>query len=364
MRQLRQSNFELLRIVAMFFIVMHHYVVNSGVLDEFSEGGGCLANYAFLKFIGAWGKTAINPFVILSGFFMCTRRLTIERYCKVLLVWACYSWIIFIALALCGYESFGPARLSDQILPVFVEVDVGFTASFMWFYLGIPIYNLIINGVDRIGLYKLTGFLLLMFVVPITFFQNTHVFHHVFWYMTMYFVGACIRLYPFKWMDDQKIITRVFVSLIVIASIGRCVGRIFQNAGLDSIAVVFRVQESSTLFAFAIGLFMFLFFRNINLAFNKGVNMAASCMFGVLCIHAESDAMRTWLWNHLCRVPEMAHTPLWILALHAFGCVVAIMVVCSLIDLVRQRWFEKPLIDFADKAIRRFNAAGARFLSA
>lgn len=35
----RQSNFELLRIVAMVMIVMHHYVVNSTVMDQFVRGG-------------------------------------------------------------------------------------------------------------------------------------------------------------------------------------------------------------------------------------------------------------------------------------------------------------------------------------
>lgn len=38
--QPRQSNFELLRIVAMFLIVMHHYVVNSTILGQFVSGGG------------------------------------------------------------------------------------------------------------------------------------------------------------------------------------------------------------------------------------------------------------------------------------------------------------------------------------
>lgn len=36
----RQSNFELLRILAMAVIVVHHYVVNSTVMSQFAQGGG------------------------------------------------------------------------------------------------------------------------------------------------------------------------------------------------------------------------------------------------------------------------------------------------------------------------------------
>ena len=39
MKEVRQSNFELLRIVAIAMIVTHHYVVNSTVMDQFAQGG-------------------------------------------------------------------------------------------------------------------------------------------------------------------------------------------------------------------------------------------------------------------------------------------------------------------------------------
>ena len=65
-------------------------------------------------------------------------------------------------------------------------------------------------------------------------------------------------------------------------------------------------------------------------------------MFGVLCIHAASSVMRVWLLGDVCGVPKMAMAPLWQLALHALCCVAAIMIVCSLIDFVRQKWIEAP----------------------
>lgn len=52
-KNMRQSNFELLRIVAMLIIIAHHYVVLSGI-TEFFDYDTLPANMLFLQFLG-WG---------------------------------------------------------------------------------------------------------------------------------------------------------------------------------------------------------------------------------------------------------------------------------------------------------------------
>lgn len=71
---MRSSNIELLRIVAMLAIVAHHYAVNSTVTSLFDPLHPS-ANQIFLRLWGMWGKTAINVFVLITGYFMCESRL-------------------------------------------------------------------------------------------------------------------------------------------------------------------------------------------------------------------------------------------------------------------------------------------------
>lgn len=340
----RQSNFELLRIVAMFFIVLHHYVWSSGVLDVISTKES-FNHYWLLASLGAWGKTMINPFVMLSGFFMCTSRLTAKRFLKIFLEWMFYSIAIYGIFLLTGRETGSPSRVFGLIFSLFADADKSFTPSFMWFYLGIPIYNLVIKGLDKKGLYCLTGGLLALFILPLVGFENKQVFHHVFWYMTLYFVGACIRLYPFRWMSRQIVIVPILVGYVLVGIYGIRA----EYTHWESWQFWYYVcggWESSCLLSFVLGTMIFLFFKNLNVGYRPLVNKVASCMFGVLCIHAASDAMRLWLWRDVCRVPMMAvpsPIALWQFALHAVGCVVAIMVVCVLIDLARQKWIESPV---------------------
>lgn len=63
----RLSNLELLRILAMLFIVAHHSVVNSGIAEQF-DIFHITPNMMFLQLWGMWGKTAINVFILITGY--------------------------------------------------------------------------------------------------------------------------------------------------------------------------------------------------------------------------------------------------------------------------------------------------------
>ena len=80
---------------------------------------------------------------------------------------------------------------------------------------------------------------------------------------------------------------------------------------------------------------------------NELVNTISATTFGVLLIHANSATMRAWLWKDTLRVAEMFRSP-WLI-IHAFGSVIGIFVVCSLIDLLRIRYVETPMFCFLDR---------------
>ena len=82
----RDSNIELYRIITMFFIVAHHYVVNSGLT---LEGGPVFSDpfswrSIFLVLFGAWGKVGINCFVLITGYFMVNSNITAKKFAKLL----------------------------------------------------------------------------------------------------------------------------------------------------------------------------------------------------------------------------------------------------------------------------------------
>lgn len=54
----------------MYLIVLHHYVVNSGLADTMQLHGDFPKNLVY-AIAGGWGKIGINCFVLITGYFMC-----------------------------------------------------------------------------------------------------------------------------------------------------------------------------------------------------------------------------------------------------------------------------------------------------
>ena len=104
-KQERKSTLELYRIVVMWFIVAHHYVVNSELMDVMKEEP-LSGNSIFFFLFGAWGKTGINCFVLITGYFMCKSQITVQKFLKLLFEVLFYNILIYFVFIACKYEKF------------------------------------------------------------------------------------------------------------------------------------------------------------------------------------------------------------------------------------------------------------------
>ena len=91
----RSSNIELFRIITMLIIVAHHYVVNSGLLACIDEKSVLDLKDYFLLILGWGGKTGINCFVLITGYYMCKSKITFKKYMKLLAEVIFYSIVIY-----------------------------------------------------------------------------------------------------------------------------------------------------------------------------------------------------------------------------------------------------------------------------
>jgi hypothetical protein len=102
------------------------------------------------------------------------------------------------------------------------------------------------------------------------------------------------------------------------------------------------VSDSNKIFAVITSVTSFMFFRNLKLKHSRVLNTIAASTFGVLLIHANSDAMRQWLWKDtLNNVAAYSTNYLYI---HAILSVAGVFAICVVIDQLRIRFIEKPLM--------------------
>ena len=142
-RKERNSNLELYRIIVMLLIVAHHYVVNSGLMSVMKEEPLHIHSI-FLYLFGMWGKTGINCFVMITGYFMYKSHISLRKFMKLLFEIYFYSLIITGTFLLTGYAH-----------PSFSTV----------FYAWVPIQSWGVNYVS--------------------------------WFVVLYFIASYIRLYGF-----------------------------------------------------------------------------------------------------------------------------------------------------------------------
>lgn len=345
--KVRDSNIELFRIITMLLIVGHHYVVNSGLtaVDGPIYADPMSWRSLFLLIFGAWGKTGINCFVFITGYFMCTSDITLRKFVKLLGEVMFYRIVIWCIFWLTGYEHFSASQLISAMIPI-KTIKTGFTQAFLVFYLSIPFLNILIRSMSEkqhARLLMLCGFVYVFLgTVPVLFEVRMNYFS---WFIVVYFIASHIRLYPKPVYENRRTCLVVFV-LVLALCIASIVGCAWICARYNKHNAYLFMSDSNTFLAVAMSVAAFLLFRNLSIGHSKLINTIAGSTFGVLLIHAHSDAMRQWLWKDM--LDNVGHYGASWMPLHAIGSVLLIFCVCILIDQIRIRWIEKPFLKLWD----------------
>lgn len=344
----RSSNLELYRVICMIMIVSHHYVVNSGLTAE--NGPMALnsqsVNSIFLTVFGAWGKVGINCFMMITGYFMCTSKITMRKFLKLMGQIYLYKWMIFLLLYVSGYEIFTIHRAFELMMPI-GALEQNFTSCFVVFWLAIPFLNILVQNITK----RQHELLLILFLGCYTMLGSIPMFkidfNYVTWFSIIYFIASYIRLYPNPLFLQKRfwfLLTIVCFSFSIIAIVG--IQWFFGLKGR-----YFFVNDCNKFFAVAIAVCSFLWFKNMNIRQSKVINAMGASTFGVLLIHANSDAMRIWLWQDTVDVVGNYAMPLINLIFYSIGVVFIIFIVCNLIDQLRIATVERSFLKVYDKKL-------------
>lgn len=129
------------------------------------------------------------------------------------------------------------------------------------------------------------------------------------------------------------------LSIVVIIYVGDIFG--------ISLPQYHFVSDSNKLMAVLLSVSLFMYFKELRIPYSKVINRIAQSCFGVLLLHANCDAVRTWLWKDFLDVAGQYHTNTFIQ--HSILSVLGIYVVCTIIDQLRISFIEKPFFDFVNE---------------
>ena len=334
----RTSNIELLRIIAMLMVVLGHYYLKGGFPDDSLMNPSKL----LLQFFGAWSKIAVDIFVIISGYFLVTQEF---RWRKLVKFFSCtYFWSLgTLAFALFILNLDVSKSVVVKALNPFTPLN-WFARAYLILYIIFPALNKLINRISKRKLAVIISIMTTIFyIVPtIKGISLGGYLNSLFMFTDMYFIGAYIRLYinqeferTIEFMGGTSAAI-FFLAILIFDYLGRYDSYYINKEHIMKFAFV-----GCNIFGLLISISIFVWFKNLQLSYNKYINMMASTTFAVYLIH-DNGLISGWLWNNLIRAYRVYDT-VWLIP-HMLLTAICIFVCCTLLEYVRIMAVEKPLM--------------------
>lgn len=272
---------------------------------------------------------------------MCNQNITRKKFFKLLSEVLFYNIVIYCIFVISGYEVFSIKSFIKNIWPI-SEVSNGFVSGFLIFYLLIPYLNILIKNMNKVQYMFLLSILLSVYTLLPSLLKIKVVMNYVTWFSIIYLIAAYIRVYPEKIYDKKKlwqILSLVTVLLSWVSVVVFVYIAVIAKKKDIIYAAYFWVNDSNRILALVTAISVFMYFKNLNIPYNKFLNNIAACTFGVLLIHANSDTMRQWLWKDMLNNVGMYGNKFEFI--HLLVSVISIYCICTLIDSLRIRFLEK-----------------------
>lgn len=211
MSRVRDSRFELLRIIAALMILSHHMIQHCGYeLNDRIEASFSLSQL-WSTVIGSWGQLGVTVFVIISCWFMIDSDFDTYKFSKVVRIGATswiYSVLIIFVLKMCGFNVGIKDLVKSIITPVYGGTYWFITAYIVFMFL-VPFLRMLLGVLKEKQLIFLCCVLLI--IAPIYTIAFTPCGGVLSYFSCIYFVTGYLKKH--KGNILEKYAGRIFIFL-------------------------------------------------------------------------------------------------------------------------------------------------------
>lgn len=329
--QRRNHGIDLLRIVAMFMVVVLHVVGQGGVITACAPGS---TGYAASRLLQALTYVAVDCFGLISGYVGRNARF---RLSNLLIVWfQTFFWCVAVTFAfqLLRPDFVGLANWRQALLPI-ASATYWYVSAYCCVFFFAPFVNALLDHLSAKGRAALMALLVGLFSV-LTFGSSaldTDPFgldlgYSALWLVTLYAIGA--------WVKGLSVAKKVGVARPLA---------VYAICSIASWAAVLAWPESrpyvlsyTAPLVLASSIAILVAFANLRLSptARRVVAFAAPCAFGVYLIH-----VNPLVWEHLLtdRFALLSDASGIMCAAKVLGVATAIFCACILAEWIRIKAF-------------------------
>ena len=354
----RSSNIELLRIVAMLFIMFGHLS---------REGGAGLPSADFLHSepvlggLGVWFRmmnlTGVDIFVLISGYFAIRPR--VNSVVSLFYQGIFYSVGMYAFWVLTKQADFSLGELSMHLKPMKVY---WFFGSYVWLVLLAPVLNRYVESATKreFGLFLAVYY---FFVCGMEWWMSASSElqrgYSVLAFIGLYLLARYVRLHGGRWCElAPRYDLLIFLGSTALSALLALV--LFWGMGRPLVgddALVDRLVSYTSPLCIVASLSLLLFFSKIKLGHVRWINWLAASSFSVYLLHEEYLTRDRYgaLANYIGQ-----HYAVLVAILLLVALVLGVYLAATLIDQVRQllwrRLFSPPLDRIEGALLNRLNS--------
>ena len=331
----RQSNIELLRILAIMGVIVLHY-------NNVSMGGGLLyvqkgsLNFYVLYFLETIFACAVDLFVIISGYFMCrSNKRSLWKPIELIVQVIIFSLILYILSSLIKGNPITIKHLLGSLLP-----KNYFVILYSCVYVISPFINILFNKLTKRNINQMMTCALLLFSVyptmvdVISEFRGSQIIglssigmygsqwgYTIVNFALMYTIGAFISICDFKLkiLATKNLLLLMCVNTLFLMSWARL------NDAIGVLGARSAWEYCNPFVIFEAVLILILFLR-IDLGVSRFINKAASGAFTVFLLHG--------LFIKRLGIEYFVNQNIFIMIAHVLATMIGIYLICFLVHLV------------------------------
>ena len=338
----RQSNFEILRVLAMAMIVAMHYMLKGGIAVPLSEDGTAVNHLAWI--IEAFCIVAANCYVLISGYFMIETEWKFKKLILLALQVLFYSLLVPLVCLLLGIGNVAEWSVYEWIfavLPLQME-HYWFATSYVLLFMLVPILSAGIKQLAQKQL-QITIVVLLIYycgfksLSPILLSTDRYGYD-MGWFICLFLIAAYIRLYGIPFFEGmEKSLSIYLISCVGLFGISALAGMICRRTG--ALRYYMDMPYCYNYVLTLIGsVALFYVFKQWNVkegALTTLFSRVAPYTFGVYLLH-ENLAIRN-LWPAWLGVEDVKGSPLFVLQM--LFAVIIVFAFGIIVDFVRKKLF-------------------------
>lgn len=325
-RKRRDSNMELLRIIAMLLIMIVH--ADFRALDAPSFSDALTEPFPTIGklLVESFSIIGVNVFVLLSGWYGIMVRK--ERFLE--FVFQIFFFICFCYLIISIYnQHFLKPNISYFLM--LGEWNYWFIKCYLFLYLISPVLNAFVEKATKNQFFIILASFYL-FQTIYGWIGNVSWFHNGYSgisFLGLYLLARYLRLYPCKWTQfDKKYDLFIYVVLSLINTI---IAFLSMRFHLIPYKITFFYQYTSPVVILC-SVFFLLFFTKLIINYNQFINWIATSCFAIYLLHSNSylacyyDDFIVLLYNRYDNL-------LFIFSVLSF--IITVFISCILIDKIR-----------------------------